>query len=279
MSESVRLGGMALENGVLVHGPGHWACAVRTHEGEIKVASGRKPLRAADVPSGLLQGPARLAEVFALLPVVRSRLPEARLPYERPRVVAALAGGAAAIRGLRTSTLAPVVQEMLAALVAAAPAVLALRGSTLAEYHGAEHISIGTYEHGEPREREHERCGSHLVGPLLVTTTAGSLASRLVPAHVRLLARAGAALGAMAASVEVFGWMVKNEKHPVARALARPGHELQHRVLTAEPSPEQLEVANAALTECLRLERAGPTPSPAGAENGGREDADVAPPT
>ena len=46
---SVRLGGMALANGVLVHGPRHWSCAVRTDEGELKVASGLKPVRAADV--------------------------------------------------------------------------------------------------------------------------------------------------------------------------------------------------------------------------------------
>ncbi|HYM63551.1 MAG TPA: hypothetical protein VES61_02625, partial [Gaiellaceae bacterium] len=45
-----------------------------------------------------------------------------------------------------------------------------------------------------------------------------------------------------------------HEKHPVSRALARPGHELQHRVVTAEPSSEQLDVAQAALQECLRLE-------------------------
>jgi uncharacterized protein YqhQ len=48
--------------------------------------------------------------------------------------------------------------------------------------------------------------------------------------------------------------MVRHAAHPVARALARPGHELQHRFLTAEPTPEQLEVADAALAECLRAE-------------------------
>jgi uncharacterized protein YqhQ len=48
--------------------------------------------------------------------------------------------------------------------------------------------------------------------------------------------------------------MVQNEKNPVARALAMPGHELQHRFVTAEPTSEQLEVANLALEECLRLE-------------------------
>ena len=39
----LRLGGMALRNGLLVHGPTHWAAAVRTPSGEIKAASGRKP--------------------------------------------------------------------------------------------------------------------------------------------------------------------------------------------------------------------------------------------
>ena len=37
MTERVRLGGMALANGVLVHGPRAWACAVRTADGELKV--------------------------------------------------------------------------------------------------------------------------------------------------------------------------------------------------------------------------------------------------
>ena len=31
--DKVRLGGMALANGVLVHGPTSWACAVRTDDG------------------------------------------------------------------------------------------------------------------------------------------------------------------------------------------------------------------------------------------------------
>ena len=34
---------MALRNGLLVHGPTHWAAAVRDRDGEIRVASGRKP--------------------------------------------------------------------------------------------------------------------------------------------------------------------------------------------------------------------------------------------
>jgi hypothetical protein len=41
--DKLRLGGMALRNGLLVHGPTHWAAAVRTEGGDIKMASGRKP--------------------------------------------------------------------------------------------------------------------------------------------------------------------------------------------------------------------------------------------
>ena len=37
MAEKVRLGGMALANGVLVHGPRSWAAAVRLPDGTIKV--------------------------------------------------------------------------------------------------------------------------------------------------------------------------------------------------------------------------------------------------
>ena len=41
--DKLRLGGMALRNGLLVHGPSHWAAAVRTKGGDVKVASGVKP--------------------------------------------------------------------------------------------------------------------------------------------------------------------------------------------------------------------------------------------
>jgi uncharacterized protein YqhQ len=48
--------------------------------------------------------------------------------------------------------------------------------------------------------------------------------------------------------------MVRNPENRLARALAKPGHELQHRFGTADPTPEQIEVAEAALAACLELE-------------------------
>jgi uncharacterized protein YqhQ len=251
----LRLGGMALPNGVLVHGPTSWACAVRLPDGSIRVASDRKRFRAADVRNPLLRGPAKLFEVFAFLPLLRKRLPEARLPFERPAVVAAMLASSVGVRLLRESDqIGPVARELASGLLAVAPAALALRGGELAAYHGAEHVSLGTYEHGETRAKEHERCGSHLIGPLLATTALGNMLASRAPVHLRGPARAVASLGAVAASTELFGWMTRHPETRLARALARPGHELQHRLATEEPTAAQLEVAEAALHACIRLE-------------------------
>ena len=49
--------------------------------------------------------------------------------------------------------------------------------------------------------------------------------------------------------------MGRNPDKRLSRALARPGTELQRRLSTSEPSPEQLEVAEAALQAVLDAER------------------------
>jgi uncharacterized protein YqhQ len=255
--EKIRLGGMALANGVLVHGPTAWACAVRSADGELQVVSDHKRFRAAAVAQPLLRGPARLAEVLLLLPEVRRRLPAARLPFERPRVLATMVGSAAAARLVKTSRLRPLAQELLAGAISLAPAAFAVRGSEVAAYHGAEHISIGSYEHGETRAKEHERCGSHILGPLLVSSAVGGALAARAPDELLGPARLAAQLGALGVATEIFSWMVRHPDHALARALAKPGHELQHRLATEEPTPEQLEVAEAALAACLTLEQNG----------------------
>ena len=254
MSDKIRLGGMALTNGVLVHGPTSWGCAVRTEEGEIKVASARKRLFAPGIQQPFLRGPLRLAESFAVIPEVRRKLPEARLPFERPSVLAATLASALTVQVVRRSKLGDTARELVSGALSLAPAMLALRGGELAAYHGAEHVSIGTYEHGEKRAKEHERCGSHLIGPLLAASAVGNVLASRAPAHLRGPARTASSVGAVGVAVEVFAWMTKHPRHPLAKALARPGHELQHRIATAEPSPAQLEVAEAALAACLELE-------------------------
>jgi uncharacterized protein YqhQ len=254
--EKLRLGGMALANGVLVHGPKSWACAIRTDDGQLKVAAQRKRQWASKVESPLLRGPARLLDAMSIIPQIRHALPEARLPFQRPAVAVAMVGSATAVRLLRGSrSVGPAAQELVSGLLSIAPAALALRGADVAAYHGAEHISIGSYEQGQRATKEHNRCGSHLIGPLLVTTAIGNTLAARAPAHVRTPARLAAQLVALAASTEIFGWMVRNPENRLARALAKPGHVLQHRLATAEPSPDQIEVAEAALAACLELEK------------------------
>ena len=91
---------------------------------------------------------------------------------------------------------------------------------------------------------------------MLVVGTVGNVIAGRAPARYRSAARVAASVGAVAASTEVFAWMQRHAESPLARALARPGHELQHRVATAEPTAAQLEVAEAALQACLDLEHA-----------------------
>src|SRR4051795_12057475 len=92
MSDKLRLGGMALRNGLLVHGPTHWAAAVRGAGGQIHLASGRKPrLRGADAVPGV-RGVFRLAEAFAVIPLVKRALPQARMPFQDASVLAVAAG-------------------------------------------------------------------------------------------------------------------------------------------------------------------------------------------
>ena len=101
----LRLGGMALRNGLLVHGPTHWAAAVRDKQGNIQVASGRKPrVKGVDGVPGV-RGVVRLGEAFAVIPLVKRTMPAAKLPFESPAVIgvaaAASLGGAQLRKRLR----------------------------------------------------------------------------------------------------------------------------------------------------------------------------------
>ena len=166
---------MALPNGVLVHGPTAWGCAVRPTRARSRSLGPQAPA-ASSVEQPFLRGPLRLAESFALIPEVRRKLPEARLAVRAPGRAGRDAREPAAVQVVRRSDrLGDAARELLSGALSLAPAVLALRGGELAAYHGAEHISIGTYEHGEQRAKEHERCGSHLIGPLLAASAPGNV--------------------------------------------------------------------------------------------------------
>ena len=263
---------MALRNGLLIHGPTSWAAAARTESGEIQLASGRKPALAPALAGRvpLLRGPLRLAEAFLLIPAVRFRLRSARLPFEDLRVLGAMfvaSGASRALRGRPTSAS----RELAQAALGLAPALVALSDRDLAAYHGVEHKAIGAYEAGsdDPASatKEHERCGSNLVAPMLVLSAAGQLILERLLERPGSLARGAVGIASVSLAAELFAWSERNPDTSTARAFHRPGHEIQRLVATKEPTPEQLEVGIAALREILRVEQeaeaTGPEPPPA----------------
>jgi uncharacterized protein YqhQ len=264
-SGRVRLGGMALRNGLLIHGPTAWAIAARAPDGSIESASGPKPTfapgRVAEIP--MLRGPLRLAEALAVVPLARMRLPSARLPFEDRGVLAAvvaslaLSGALRRRRPVEPSAAGATAREALVALLGALPALAALRDRDLASYHGVEHKAIGGYEVGaDPADvpKEHRRCGSNLIAPMLLLSVAGQVLIERLVDEPGPVVRGLAGVAGVGAAVELFVFAERNPDSPIGRAVHGPGHEIQRLVSTREPTPEQLEVGRVALQEVLRAE-------------------------
>jgi uncharacterized protein YqhQ len=253
---------MALRNGLLVHGPTHWAAAVRNRDGEVEVASGIKPSLGSDAAEGVpgLRGVLKLAEAMAVIPLVKRHLPAAKLPMQDVKTLGAMGGAALVGQAIRSTGGRTFTREGAVAVVSLFPAMFALRSGDLAAYHGVEHKSIAAYEQdgdAAAATKEHDRCGSNLVAPMLGAAAVGNAAARRFGLRGPA-AEAAVALGSAAVAVEVFAWSERHEGTRLSRMLRRPGYEIQRVVGTREPTPEQLEVGNAALAEILRVEGVAP---------------------
>jgi uncharacterized protein YqhQ len=285
-----RLGGVALANGLVVVSSGNWAAAVRQADGTISVASGKKPQlpgtgesrRAAGGAHGLrgtgdgipvIRGLGRFAESLIVLGVVKKRLPSAQLPFENRRVATALAAsmaGATAVRAMVPRS--ALMQEAGTALAAFIPAMVSVKNSAVSGYHGAEHKVIGAREEalraaGDARiaaltgdaaaaPKEHDRCGSNLVGPFMLATVLTNLLARDRSGRKTPLRAAAAGAASLGLALEAMRWANKHADSVLARLMMMPGRAIQKGFTTSEPSAEQLEVGERALAELLRLEAA-----------------------
>jgi len=256
----MRLGGMALKNGLLIHGPTSWAVAARAADGGVEVASGPKPRfargRLAEIP--LLRGALRLAEAFAVIPIARLGLPSTRLPFEDSTVVGTMLASSATTAVVRRLGRQTARRELVISAIGTLPALAALRDHDLAAYHAVEHKAIAGYERGlDPTEvpKEHQRCGSNLIVPMLALSIAGQVLIERLASDPGPLARAAVALAGAGGAVELFVYAERNPDAAVSRAVHGTGHEIQRRVSTREPTPQQLEVGIAALDELLTAER------------------------
>lgn len=253
-----RLAGMALANGVLVIGPRHWAASVRDGDGVIHTAVRRRPSlgrRVDTLPA--LRGPLRLLEMLAVLPAVRTALPQSRLAVETPAVAGAVVGGGLAGGLLRRRARTARSAELIGGVVSLGTMLATLKGGEVARYHGAEHKVIGGYEQDIPAEgatKEHERCGTQLAVPMLVANlVAAEGARRMLPARPRLARVVGAGAG-LALATEFARSLQRGSHGPVSRLALRIGTGLQTAASTDEPTAAQLEVAAEALAALLAAE-------------------------
>jgi uncharacterized protein YqhQ len=274
------VGGQAVLNGVMMRGQDRWSVAVRRPDGSIAL---RVDELAAPHPweqkVPLVRG---LFAVGRAIPIgVRAtRWSAAQAGAGRPGWQRLATGIAVLVLVLAACVVPAMVVTQTGFVGAVLENVLSLgvllggmaatgrldRVRRLFEYHGAEHKAVSAFEAGgaltadEARRfsTRHARCGTSLLVWIIV---AGAIVGVT-------LGRVG--LPSFATFALVLGLATETQlraasaaDRPWVAALLRPGLALQ-RVTTREPSPEQLEVALAALVAVVPVPAPSPVEAPAG---------------
>ena len=126
------------------------------------------------------------------------------------------------------------------------------------EYHGAEHMVVSAYEHGDPltvagaraHSTRHPRCGTNF---LLVVVAVSVLVFSFIPGPWGFLAKFFSRLALLPVVAGFAYEILRLGGRPRARWLALPGYWLQ-ALTTRPPSDDQIEVALRALREVLDME-------------------------
>jgi uncharacterized protein YqhQ len=267
-NRQLKIGGMALENGVMFQTERHWAMAVRDPDGGISIASGEKVSlglsRVRKIP--LLRGLVSLAETALVLPKASSHGGRLPIMTRSPEVIASMiisVVGAIAVKNPKRK-MSPLAEELVIGGLAVLPSLVALRRSRATEYHAAEHKSINAFEasggidadQARGAEAEHARCGSNIIGPAMALMTIGNTLAQRALGRRSNVARLGVSVLSLSGAVELVQWAARNPDRLWSKVLTRPGGELQHLVTTSEPTEDELAVGLAALRELLRLEGA-----------------------
>ena len=142
--------------------------------------------------------------------------------------------------------------------IGAVPAMVALMDRDLAAYHGVEHKAIAAYEQGiedvASVPKEHDRCGSNLIVPMMLLSAGGTvLLERLVEQPERRRPRRRRPRRRLDRGRDV-RLERPPPRRPAGRGLPHPRPRDPAPLATKEPTPEQLEVGLAAMAEILRVE-------------------------
>ena len=270
----LRIGGMALENGVLFQSERFWSMAVRAADGGIEVASGSKsslPRRLGLRKVPLLRGLVSLSESASVLPEAHAHGGQLPVLMRSPGLLASMLASTLGTVILRNpkKRLPPLLEETALAGLALLPSLIALRQSKAVQYHAAEHKSINAYEaagaldaqEASGARAEHARCGSNVVGPALALMALGNTLSRRAFGRQSQLARLGVGVLSLSGAMEMILWASRNPRNLLSRLLTTSGESLQSLVTTREPTGDQLDVGLSALRELLRLEAGAGAPA------------------
>ena len=276
------VGGQAVIEGVMMRGESVWAVAVRTPDGQIDVSVHDVPRwseRYRHIP--LVRGVTALGESMALgmraLSYAAGKATGEEEQLTKGQMTATLAAGVALFTGIFivlpalmakgagrffSGSVAFNVVEGVLRLVLFLGYIVAIGRIAdirrLFEYHGAEHKAIAAYENGvaltpERAQRfttQHVRCGTNFLLTVMVISIV--IYSGFGRPSLLVLLGSRALLIPLVAGVayEIIRLAARNFDRPVVRLLMRPGLALQ-KLTTRQPSPDQLEVAIAALRAAL----------------------------
>lgn len=132
------------------------------------------------------------------------------------------------------------------------------------QYHGAEHMSIHTFEAGDPLTVEaarryptaHPRCGTEfLVVVLIVSIVAFALVGSLPPLWL-VLSRVILVPVIAAVSYEILQFGARHRQYALVRALWSPGIWVQS-ITTKQPTDDMVEVAIVSLERALVADGVG----------------------
>jgi uncharacterized protein YqhQ len=129
-------------------------------------------------------------------------------------------------------------------------------------YHGAEHMTIHAFEHGDPLTPEriepyptaHPRCGTAFLLLVVVVSIVIFAFLPRVNLFVDILVRLALVIPVASISYEALRLGAAHERSPVMRLLVAPGLLLQG-VTTRRPDARMIEVAVASLEEAIAGDR------------------------
>jgi uncharacterized protein YqhQ len=291
-SSSMRVGGQAIMEGVMMRSPNFWGIAVRDPAGELDIRADRfrsvtrkhKLLRLPIIRGALSLGETLWLGMKLLTLSTNIALGEDEELSKKEIAITMLVGlilgftlflaapvfGTKGIGALLGSSIEnPIVFNLVEGVIRIAIFVLYIVIITAVSkdikrffgYHGAEHKAIKVYENSEELVPEnshkfdtsHVRCGTSFVLYVLVLSILVFSLFGVEGWFYMLMSRVIVIPVVAGLAFEFIMWSARNQNNSIVKVLVWPGLQMQ-KLTTREPDDGMVEVAMASLKKVLSLE-------------------------